>query len=209
MSVKNRINKGLRKVPPWSLYFLALAYAAWMLWLGINNQLGADPVKALEHKMGEMALYFLVAGLCVSPLKKIGGINLMPFRRAIGLVCFFFVAMHLLVWAVLDVQRLSEVWADIVKRPYITVGMASFAILLPLAVTSNNYSIRKIGGAAWSNLHKLIYPAAVLGGIHYVMLVKGWQVRPLVFLALILGLIAWRYWSKRPASQVPANSASG
>ncbi|MEO0568378.1 MAG: protein-methionine-sulfoxide reductase heme-binding subunit MsrQ [Pseudomonadota bacterium] len=209
MALKNQINSALRRVPPWLLYFAALGYTGWMLWLGVNNQLGADPVKALEHKMGEMALYFLVVGLCVTPLKKITGVNLMKYRRAIGLVCFFFVAMHLLVWAVLDVQRLSAVWADIVKRPYITVGMASFVILLPLAITSNNYSIRKLGGAAWANLHKMIYPAAILGGLHYVMLVKGWQIRPMIFLGIILALIAWRYWSKRPARRVQASSASG
>ncbi|WP_317056123.1 protein-methionine-sulfoxide reductase heme-binding subunit MsrQ [Roseovarius rhodophyticola] len=201
MTLSDLINTGLRRIPPWTIYLASFAYAGWLLWLGIDNRVGADPVKALEHQLGEVALYLLVLGLAVSPLRRTLGINLLKFRRAIGLACFFFVACHLLVWAVLDVQRLDRVWADIVKRPYITVGMAAFVLLLPLAMTSNNVSVRKMGAAAWGKLHKLIYPAAILGAVHYVMLVKGWQVRPLVFLGVILGLIAWRYLSKLPSRQ--------
>ncbi|MFN3211346.1 MAG: protein-methionine-sulfoxide reductase heme-binding subunit MsrQ [Roseovarius sp.] len=197
MPLPDTLNTVLRRVPAWPIYVASLGYAAWMLWLGISNRLGADPVKVLEHEMGQMALYLLVAGLMVTPLRKLAGVNLLKFRRAIGLACFFFVVCHLLVWAVLDVQRIGEVWADIVKRPYITVGMAAFVLLIPLAVTSNALSIRRMGAAGWNRLHQLVYPAAVLGGIHYVMLVKGWQIRPLVFLAVILGLIAWRFLSKR------------
>ena len=89
----------------------------------------AEPVKALEHALGEAALYLLVAGLAVTPLRRLAGINLLKFRRAIGLACFFFVVLHLLTWAVLDVQRLDRVWADIVKRPYITVGMAAMMLV--------------------------------------------------------------------------------
>jgi len=201
MPLSDPINSGLRRIPPWTIYLVSFAYAGWLLWLGIDNRLGADPVKALEHKFGEVALYLLVVGLVVSPLRRTLGINLLRFRRAIGLACFFFVVCHLLVWAVLDVQRLDRVWADIVKRPYITVGMAAFVLLLPLAITSNNVSVRKMGAAAWVKLHRLIYPAAILGAVHYVMLVKGWQIRPLVFLGVIVALIAWRYLSKLPPRQ--------
>ncbi len=198
-NMQDAINSIFRRIPAWVIYLASFAYAGWLFWLGIDNQLGADPVKALEHKYGEAALYILIAGLAVSPLRRTFGINLLKFRRAIGLACFFFVVCHLLVWALLDVQRLDRVWADIVKRPYITVGMVAFALLLPLAVTSNNLSLRKMGAAAWGKLHKLVYPAAILAAVHYVMLVKGWQVRPLVFLAIILALIGWRYLSKLPA----------
>ena len=131
----------------------------------------------------------------------------MKFRRAIGLSCFFFVVAHLMVWAVLDVQALGRVWADIVKRPYITVGMAGFALLLPLAVTSNNLSVRRLG-PAWRKLHKLTYPAAVLGAVHYVMLVKGWQVEPLIYLAVIVTLLALRLpVFKKSPRQVKAGAA--
>ncbi len=208
MTLADPINRTLRRVPAWPIYIASLGYAAWMLWLGIQNRLGADPVKVLEHEMGEMALYLLVAGLVVTPLRRLAGVNLLKYRRAIGLACFFFLVCHLLVWAVLDVQRLDRVWADIVKRPYITVGMAAFVLLIPLAVTSNNLSIRRMGAAAWGRLHQLVYPAAILGGVHYVMLVKGWQVRPLVFLAVIAALIAWRFLSKRKKAARRVQSAS-
>jgi sulfoxide reductase heme-binding subunit YedZ len=179
---------------------VSLCYAGWLLWLGIDNRLGAEPVKALEHALGEAALYLLVAGLAVSPLRRMAGVNLLKFRRAIGLACFFFVALHLLTWAVLDVQRLDRVWADIVKRPYITVGMAAFVLLVPLAVTSNDWAVRKMG-AAWRKLHLLVYPAAILGAVHYVMLVKGFQLRPLIFLLVVCALLAMRFKGQRRPGQ--------
>jgi|SRR6056297_319377 len=191
MGLRDGINGGLRAVPAWPIYLGSLGYAGWLLWLGISDRLGAEPVKALEHALGEAALYLLVAGLAITPLRRLVGINLLKFRRAIGLACFFFVVMHLLTWAVLDVQRLDRVWADIVKRPYITVGMAALLLMIPLAVTSNNWSMRRLG-PAWRKLHLLVYPAAVLGAVHYLMLVKGIQLRPILFLILILGLLALR-----------------
>ena len=132
-----------------------------------------------------------MAGLAVTPLRRHAGVNLLKYRRAIGLACFFFVTVHLLTWAVLDVQRLDRVWADIVKRPYITVGMVAFVALIPLAVTSNNWSVRRLG-ARWRKLHKLAYPIGVLGAVHYLLLIKGWQLKPMFFLALILLLLALR-----------------
>ncbi|MEM7076326.1 MAG: protein-methionine-sulfoxide reductase heme-binding subunit MsrQ [Pseudomonadota bacterium] len=197
MGVADRLTRTVQQVPAWVIYAGAVCYAAWMLWLGIDNRLGADPVKTLEHAMGEAALYFMVAGLCVSPLRDLARINLMKFRRAIGVTCFLFVLLHLLVWALLDVQRLGAVWADIVKRPYITVGMAGFALMVPLVLTSNNVSVRRMGAAAWRRLHQLVYPAALLGGVHFVMQAKGFQIRPLFFLMLIVLLVGWRIFGKR------------
>ena len=141
--------------------------------------------------MAKRRSIFFIAGLAVTPLRRFAKVNLLKFRRAIGLACFFLVTAHLLTWAVLDVQALGRVWADMVKRPFITVGMAGFVLLLPLAVTSNNLSVRRLG-PKWRQLHKLAYPAAVLGAVHYVMLVKGWQVKPLVMLGIILGLLSLR-----------------
>lgn len=199
MSVAAVINTPVRHIPAGLIYICSLAYAGWLLWLGIENRLGANPVEALEHALGEAALYLLVAGLVVTPLRRFAGLNLLKFRRAIGLSCFFFVVLHLLTWAMLDVQALDRVWADILKRPYITVGMAGFLLMVPLALTSNNRSLRWLG-ADWRKLHRLTYAAAVLGGMHYVMLVKGWQLRPLVFLAIILVLLLLRVRRRaRPA----------
>ncbi|MEM7597975.1 MAG: protein-methionine-sulfoxide reductase heme-binding subunit MsrQ [Pseudomonadota bacterium] len=185
------INRSLARVPVWLLYAAGFVYAAWLFWQGFNGDLGPNPVEALEHAYGDTALYLLIAGLAVSPLRDHLRLNLMKFRRAIGVTCFFFVLAHLSIWAVLDVQALDRIWADILKRPYITVGMAGFALLLPLAITSNNWSVRKLG-PAWRKLHLLVYPAALLGAMHYVMLAKGWQLKPLVLLAIVAVLIGLR-----------------
>lgn len=192
------LNSILRRIPSWSIYVAGLSYAAWLIWLGVSNQLGADPVEALEHALGEVGLYLLIAGLAVTPLRKVLGLNLIKFRRALGLTCFFFIALHLLVWAVLDVQEFGRVIADLSKRPYIMVGMAAFLLMVPLAITSNNASVRRLGGK-WRSLHKLVYPAALLGGVHYLMLVKGIQLKPIFLLAVIVGLLAVRFVSFRVA----------
>nr|WP_299846819.1 protein-methionine-sulfoxide reductase heme-binding subunit MsrQ [uncultured Roseovarius sp.] len=189
------INGPVRAVPAGLIYVGSLIYTLWLFWLGIDGQLGPNPVEALEHALGEAALYMLVAGLVVTPVRRFSGISLLKFRRAIGLSCFFFVLVHLLTWAVLDVQALDRVWADILKRPYITVGMAAFILMVPLALTSNNASVRRLG-TSWRQLHKLTYPIAFLGGLHYLMLVKGWQVRPMIFLAIILLLLFVRFKQK-------------
>jgi sulfoxide reductase heme-binding subunit YedZ len=192
------LNGALRRVPPWSLYIVGAGWAVWLFWLGLTGGLGAEPITELEHRYGELAINLLVAGLAVTPLRRYLGVNLMPFRRALGVLCFFFVVAHLLVWAVLDVQTVARVWADIVDRPYVTIGMAGFLLLLPLGLTSNNWSVRKMGAAAWRKVHKLVYPAAVLGALHYVWLAKGFQWEPLLYMAAILGLLALRL---RPASR--------
>ncbi|MBF9048671.1 protein-methionine-sulfoxide reductase heme-binding subunit MsrQ [Roseobacter sp. HKCCD9010] len=188
----DRINRGLRLVPPWLLYIVGAAWAAWLFYLGATGGLGVEPIEALEHEYGEIALQLVILGLVVTPLRQIAGINAFKFRRAIGVVAFFYVLAHFLVWALLDVQSLSRVWADIVDRPYITIGMAGFALLIPLAVTSNNLSVRRMGAAAWRKLHKLVYPAALLGAVHYVWLAKGFQLEPMIYLAVVLGLLALR-----------------
>lgn len=195
-AVTDSINGAARRVPPWVIYLGGAAYAGWQFWRGINGQLGPDPVNKLEHIYGEAALYLLVAGLAVTPLRERLRINLLRFRRAIGVTCFGFAAVHLAVYALLDVQSLGRVWADVVKRPYITVGMLAFVLLLPLAVTSNNLSLRRLGGVAWRQLHKLVYPAAILVGLHWLWLAKGFRLEPILWLTAILLLLALRI---RPA----------
>ncbi|SEJ05672.1 sulfoxide reductase heme-binding subunit YedZ [Pseudooceanicola nitratireducens] len=185
------INQGARRVPTWVLYIVGAVPPIWLFIAGLTGGLGVDPVKAMEHQMGEWALWLLIAGLCITPLRRFARINLLRFRRAIGLLAFFYIVGHLLVWLVLDVQILSQIWRDILKRPYITIGMAAFVLLIPLAVTSNNFSIRQMG-ARWRQLHKLVYLAAVLGAVHFVMLVKGFQYEPLIYLGVVLALLALR-----------------
>jgi methionine sulfoxide reductase heme-binding subunit len=191
MPMTDRINAGLRRVPIWPLYIIGALPPFWYLYLGLTGGLGAEPISALEHRLGLLGLQFLLVGLAVTPLRRFAGINLVRFRRAIGLLAFYYISMHLLTWLVLDIRDPARIWADIVKRPYITVGMVGFVALVPLAVTSNNASVRKLR-KRWRQLHWLVYPAVVLGAVHFVMLRKGWQVEPLVYLAIAAILLALR-----------------
>ncbi|WP_299826292.1 protein-methionine-sulfoxide reductase heme-binding subunit MsrQ [uncultured Roseobacter sp.] len=191
MTVVDRINAFARRVPTWVLYILYLLPVPWLLYLAQTGGLGREPIKALEHELGEIALQLLIIGLTITPLRRHLGINLLKFRRMFGLLAFTYVSLHLLVWLVLDVGILSQIWADILKRPYITIGMAGFVLLIPLALTSNNWSVRKLG-AGWRKLHRLSYVAVLLGGVHYMMLTKTWALEPVIYLAVILGLLALR-----------------
>lgn len=176
-----------------ALYGVGMVPAVWTFYLGVMGQLGADPMKTLERTLGLWALRFLIASLAVTPLRDLAGINLLRYRRALGLLCFFYATMHLTTYTVLD-QGLDfrAIWADILKRPYITIGMLSFAVLVPLAATSNNPMIRRLGGAAWARLHRWVYLAAGAAAVHYVLVVKSWPMEPLVYAAIVALLLAYR-----------------
>jgi methionine sulfoxide reductase heme-binding subunit len=192
----DRLNSIVRRVPTWVVYTVGLMPVPWFLFQAQTGGLGAEPIKALEKELGLLALQLLVAGLSITPARRYLRLNMIKFRRALGLLGFTYVSLHLLVWLVLDVGILSQIWADILKRPYITIGMAGFACLLPLAATSNNYSIRKLG-AKWRKLHRLTYLAVVLGAVHFIWLVKGFQIEPLLYMAAILALLALRLTKRR------------
>jgi len=185
------INSGLRKIPTWVLYIFLPIPGILAIMAGLTDNLGPEPIKELEGELGEVAIKLLIIGLAVTPLLHFTRINLLRFRRAIGVVAFGYVAAHFLTWLLLDVQLLSQIWADILKRPYISVGFVGFMAMVPLAVTSNNWSMRKLG-QFWSVLHRLTYIATILGGLHYIMLVKGFQMEPLVHMAIILAFLALR-----------------
>jgi len=190
---KQAINTRIRKVPTWPLYAAAPLPIAWLYYRGLTGGLGVDPVKAIEHQLGLWALQLLIVGLAITPLRRHLGINLLKFRRVTGLSAFLYVVAHLLTWLALDIQFLwDQIGRDILKRPYITIGMSGFALMLPLAATSYNGAIRRMGAAAWGRLHKLTYPVVVLGGVHYLMVVKGWQIEPMIYLAVITLLLGLR-----------------
>jgi sulfoxide reductase heme-binding subunit YedZ len=200
-----------------SIYIVGLMPAVWTFYLGLMDQLGADPQNVLERTLGLWALRFLILTLAITPLRRLGGPNWIRYRRTLGLLAFYYALMHLTVYLVLD-QGLdfAAIWADIVKRPYITVGMLAFAILVPLAVTSNNASIRRLGGSAWARLHKLVYGAIAAAALHFIMLAKVWAVEPLIYAAIVAVLLAYRLvidlrprQPKRGAAEVraPARSA--
>jgi len=192
----DRLNTIVRRVPTWVVYIVGLLPIPWLLFQAQTGGLGAEPIKALEKELGLLALQLLIAGLAITPARRYLRLNLIKFRRALGLLAFIYVSLHLLVWLVLDVGILSQIWADILKRPYITIGMAGFACLVPLAATSNNFSIRKLG-ATWRKLHRLTYLAAILAGVHFIWLVKGFQIEPLLYMAAILALLVLRLPKRR------------
>jgi sulfoxide reductase heme-binding subunit YedZ len=191
-----RFNTFARRIPTAALYILCTLPVPWLFYMGATGGLGAEPIKALERELGKIALQLLIAGLTVTPLRRFLGVNLLKFRRALGLMAFFYVAVHLLVWLFLDVQIVAQIWADILKRPYVTIGMVGFLLMIPLAVTSNNYALRKLG-PTWRQLHKLTYLVALLGAVHFIWLSKGFQFEPLAYLVVILGLLALRIRPQR------------
>lgn len=192
MALVEQINLTARRFPTWPLYVVAPLPGLWWFYLGLTGGLGVEPVERLEHLYGELALQILLASLCITPLRTYLRINLIRFRRAVGLIAFFYVVAHLSVWAFLDVQSLSAVWKDIAKRPYITIGMAAFVLLLPLAATSSDWAIRKLGPIRWRRVHKLVYAVILLACLHFVMLAKGWQLEPLLYFGAAVLLLALR-----------------
>ncbi len=189
-----------------TLYIAGMTPAVLYFYWGLTNQLGADPQNVLERALGLWALRFLIASLAITPLRQLGGPSLYRFRRAIGLLAFYYAALHLTVYMVLDKGLdLPSIIADIIKRPYITVGMLAFAILVPLAVTSNGPMIRRLG-ANWRKLHRLAYVAAAAAALHFIMLVKVWPGEPLIYAGLVAALLLFRLAnSLRPRAR-PARS---
>lgn len=193
MLYSQKLNNILRIIPAWTLYPILFVPAFWMLYLGLSNQLGADPAKELELFLGEFALKLLVVVLLITPLRNLFNLNLVKFRRAIGLMAFYYVVMHLAVYLFLDQQLWWDaIVKDITKRPYIIVGVVALVGMIPLAATSNNWAIRRLGPIKWRKLHWMTYGIAILGAGHFVMLKKNWQVEPLVFLMIILMLVGYR-----------------
>ena len=194
----------------------ALAHALALLPLGLLVQgvladtLGADPVAALTHATGEWALRLLLLGLALTPLRRLTG-QAWPirFRRLVGLYAFFYACLHLAVFLVLDLGGFwTQVFEDIVKRPYITVGFAAWLLLVPLALTSTRGWMKRLG-RRWAQLHRLVYATGVLAVLHFLWLVKSDLREPLVYagiLAILLGArLGWRL--RRPAVQPPARGA--
>lgn len=199
MPLAARLNRPLRRVPTAVVWIGGLVPAVWLVWTLLNGGLGPDPVRPLEHELGIWSLRFLIAALCVTPILRATGVNLIRFRRALGVLGFGYAALHLAVWLVLDIQlRWDEIARDLIKRPYITVGMLAFALLIPLALTSTDSAIRRMGGAAWRKLHLLAWPATIAGALHYMLVVKAWPPEPMVYLAIVSGLVVLRLMRIRP-----------
>lgn len=163
------VRRGWNGKTIWLLYLAGLLPAAWQFYLGATGDLGADPVKTFELFLGVWAVRFLVLTLAVSPLREIFGLNLIRYRRALGLLCFYYALFHFTVYLVLDQElALHAVIADVMKRPFIMLGMAGLALLIPLAVTSNSLSIRRMG-TNWLLLHRLVYLSLYAEGSIFIL----------------------------------------
>jgi len=178
------------------VFLACLLPAAWLTWGAFHDALGANPIQEITHVTGDWILRFLVLSLVITPVRKLTGWNpIIRYRRMLGLFAFFYATLHLLTYIVLD-QNLgwSYIGADIAKRPYITMGMLGFSLLLPLAITSTAGWIRRLGGKRWNQLHRLVYAAAIAGVVHYYWLVKSDISSPLKYGAIFAVLFAIRIW---------------
>jgi sulfoxide reductase heme-binding subunit YedZ len=198
-----------------AIFIAALVPAARLVWGFYTNDLTANPGDYITDQTGTWILGTLFASLCVTPLRRLTGWNeLVKLRRMLGLFAFFYATLHLLTWIVFvhffDVSFMIE---DVFKRPFITVGMTVFVILFSLAITSNRWSVRKLG-RKWGTLHRLVYLAAIGGVIHFWWLVKADITLPrrwAVALSVLLGVRAWWWYQKRATTSArrPVAAASG
>jgi DMSO/TMAO reductase YedYZ heme-binding membrane subunit len=192
--------------------FVPAALLAWDAW---HHQLGANPVNFAILTTGLLALIFLLLTLLVTPLRQISGWNWLIFsRRTLGLYAFFYASLHFLIFFFKDRQgSVSSTLDEMVKRKFLIVGSLGLFVMIPLAVTSTNAMIKRLGGKRWRALHRLAYVAAIAGVIHYYMQVKADVRQPLVFAAVLTVLLGWRvmeYWRKRkpvPAPVKPVQSS--
>ena len=186
------VNKALRRVPTWVVYGAGGVLVLWLVWLVVSGDIGPDPVKSLERRLGLLGLQFLIATLSITPLRWLG-LNLIKFRRALGLLAFGFITLHFVTWIGLDMALgWRQIVDAILKRPYILIGFLAFLAMVPLALTSTNAAIRRMGPQAWSRLHKLVYAIGLAGAVHYLLLVKVISTKPLLYFAAVVVLLAWR-----------------
>lgn len=190
---------------------LGLIPLAWLGWDVVRGNLSANPIEDITHRTGDWTLYLLLGTLAVTPLRWLTGRGgLVRFRRTLGLLAFTYACCHFLTYAVLDQglflqgNVLGYLGEDIAKRPYITVGFTAFVLLIPLALTSTKGWVRRLGGARWNALHRLVYVAGALGVLHYLWLVKGDRPRPVYFALALVILLAARVVSRRRGRRAPA-----
>jgi sulfoxide reductase heme-binding subunit YedZ len=192
MNIKNLDDKALSRVKI-AIFLLALVPLARLVWGGIDDTLGANPIEKITRSTGYWTLTLLMITLSITPLRRLTGwLWWARVRRMLGLFAFFYASLHFLTYLVLDqFFDWDSIVKDIIKRPYITVGFPAFVLLIPLAVTSTNAMIKRLGGKRWRYLHRLVYVTAIGGVVHYWWLVKKDLTNPITFatiLAVLLGL---------------------
>ncbi len=190
------------------VFAAALLPLAFLVYRGLINDLGANPIETINRYTGDWVLRFLLITLAVTPLRRLTGWNgLLRYRRMLGLFAFFYACVHFLSWVWLDQYFvLTDIVQDVAKRPFITVGFASFLMLIPLALTSTNAMIRRLGAKRWQQLHRLVYLIGIGGVVHFLWLVKSDIREPLVYGVILALLLGFRLWDRR--RQMPSAATS-
>lgn len=187
------------------VFLLCLLPAGNLVWLAVHalsqglpveTYLSANPIEFITHRTGDWLLRFIVITLAITPLRRLLKMpQLVRFRRMLGLFAFFYGCLHFSTWMVLDkFFDWSDMWADVHKRPFITVGFLGFLLMVPLAITSTAGWIRRLGGKRWQMLHRAIYVTAIAGVVHYYWLVKSDVRKPIEYGLLVGVLLLWRLW---------------
>ncbi|MDX1252521.1 MAG: sulfoxide reductase heme-binding subunit YedZ [Gammaproteobacteria bacterium] len=192
-------NEWITRVLKPAVFVLCLLPLAWLAWDAVNQQLGANPIEKISRRTGDWALRFLLITLAITPAWRLLNWNgLMRLRRMLGLFAFFYACLHFVNYLVIDqFFDMDEIIKDVLKRKYITVGFISFLLLIPLAVTSTNKMMKRLGGKRWQRLHQLAYAITIGGVVHYLWLVKKDLREPLIYAALLALLLGYRWWLKQ------------
>ena len=168
--------------------------AALLVWNGLTDGLGANPIEAITHETGSWALRFLLVTLAVTPARRLGFRRVASYRRTTGLLCFFYACLHASTWIGLDLQfDWALIGEDLLERPFITAGATAFLCLLPLAITSTRGWVRRLG-RRWTQLHRLVYVAATAAVVHFIWLVKADLREPLIYAAVLVVLLGARIY---------------
>ena len=178
----------------WAVALACLAPLVWLVWRGYQGDLGANPIEKVIRNLGVWGLRLLIVGLTITPLARLlRRPRLIRVRRPIGLIAFGYIVLHLSTYIGVDQYfDWAAIWKDILKRPFITIGMAAFVMLIPMAATSFNAAIRWLGPQKWRGLHRLIYLIVPMGVVHYFLLVKADHRPPLIYGGIVLLLLGWR-----------------
>ena len=206
-----RAESPIRRLIRPALWLLVIVPAIVLVAQLLLDQLGAEPIEALEHASGKWTLRFLAGSLAITPLMGLTGWGwLLAQRRFLGLATFFWAIGHLSVYTVLDpFFDWPAITEDILKRIYITLGMLAFVLMIPLAVTSTKASIRRLGGKRWNQLHRLVYLSAVAGCVHFLWAVKKDLAEPILYAAIFAVLFALRLMLRKRGPRTPLGSPRG
>ncbi len=198
--MREAINAAARRVPLWAVWLTLLALPVGQFLLAAAGASGPDPVRTLERDTGRLAFELLIATLAITPLRRWAGLNLLRFRRPLGVATFWAALIHAAVWAGLDVAlEWPEILRSLAGRPYILLGALALLVMAPLAATSTDRAIRRMGARRWRQLHRLVYAIAVLGILHWVLLAKVIDTRLLVHAGLMGILLLARLAAVRGA----------